>query len=161
MDFLRVIIIRSTTSFGGEVKPSVRCRRFTACKRTLRAWIELVLLVSKIQSGHFSPDCLPDGSGSLIRIEQKTCAVSELVTHYRMHTYRLGKPSGWNPKKEEGFGPPRALTPWNKKNCLLNFVHRLDKILKFKITTFRNLVLLPSSDEGSGDTYWDGSLRPS
>jgi hypothetical protein len=29
--FLRVIKIRSTTSFGGEVKPSVPCRRFTAC----------------------------------------------------------------------------------------------------------------------------------
>jgi hypothetical protein len=35
---LAVIKIRSTTSFGGEVKPSVPCRRFTACKRTLRAW---------------------------------------------------------------------------------------------------------------------------
>jgi hypothetical protein len=35
--FLRVIKIRSTTSFGGEVKPSVPCCRFTACKRTLRA----------------------------------------------------------------------------------------------------------------------------
>jgi hypothetical protein len=35
--FLRVIKIRSTTSFGGEVKPSVPCRRFTACKRTLQA----------------------------------------------------------------------------------------------------------------------------
>jgi hypothetical protein len=35
--FLRVIKIRSTTSFGGEVKPSVPCRRFTECKRTLRA----------------------------------------------------------------------------------------------------------------------------
>jgi hypothetical protein len=34
--FLRVIKIRSTTSFGGEVKPSVPCRRFTACNRTLR-----------------------------------------------------------------------------------------------------------------------------
>jgi hypothetical protein len=34
--YLRVIEIRSTTSFGGEVKPSVP-RRFTACKRTLRA----------------------------------------------------------------------------------------------------------------------------
>jgi hypothetical protein len=29
--------IRSTPSFGGEVKPSVPCRRFTACKITLRA----------------------------------------------------------------------------------------------------------------------------
>jgi hypothetical protein len=28
---------RSTTSFGGEVQPSVPCRRFTTCKRTLRA----------------------------------------------------------------------------------------------------------------------------
>jgi hypothetical protein len=35
--FLTVIKIRSTTSFGGEVKPpSVPCRRFMACKRTLR-----------------------------------------------------------------------------------------------------------------------------
>jgi hypothetical protein len=41
--FLRVIKIRSTTSFGGEVKPSVPCRRFTACKRTLRALIEMFL----------------------------------------------------------------------------------------------------------------------
>jgi hypothetical protein len=32
---LRVITIRGTTSFGGEVKPSVPCHRFTACKKTL------------------------------------------------------------------------------------------------------------------------------
>ena len=32
--------ILSTPSFGGEVKPSVPCRRFTACKRYLMAWIE-------------------------------------------------------------------------------------------------------------------------
>jgi hypothetical protein len=38
---LRVIKIRSATSFGREVKPSVPCLRFTACKRTLRAWIEM------------------------------------------------------------------------------------------------------------------------
>jgi hypothetical protein len=35
--YLRVIKIRSTISFGGEVKSSVPCRGFTACKRTLRA----------------------------------------------------------------------------------------------------------------------------
>jgi hypothetical protein len=29
--------IHSMPSFGGEVKPLVPCRRFTACKRTLRA----------------------------------------------------------------------------------------------------------------------------
>jgi hypothetical protein len=28
--------ILSTTSFGGEVKPSVPCRRFAACKRSLK-----------------------------------------------------------------------------------------------------------------------------
>ena len=33
--FLRAKIILSTPSFGGEVAPSVPCRRFTACKRTL------------------------------------------------------------------------------------------------------------------------------
>jgi hypothetical protein len=35
--FLRAIKICSTTSFGGEVKPSVPCHRFMACKRTLQA----------------------------------------------------------------------------------------------------------------------------
>ena len=29
--------ILSTPSFGGEVKPSVPCRRFAACKRSLMA----------------------------------------------------------------------------------------------------------------------------
>ena len=29
--------ILSTPSFGGEVKPSLPCRRFTACKRLLNA----------------------------------------------------------------------------------------------------------------------------
>jgi hypothetical protein len=40
-------------------------------------------------------------------------------------------------------------------NCVLDFVHRPDKIRKYKITTFRKLVLLPSSGEGRGDTYLD------
>jgi hypothetical protein len=34
---LRAIKILSTTPFGGEVKPSVSCHKFTACYRTLRA----------------------------------------------------------------------------------------------------------------------------
>jgi hypothetical protein len=45
--------IRGTTSFGGEVKSSVPCRRFTACKRTLRAWKRC--FVSKIKRSCFSP----------------------------------------------------------------------------------------------------------
>jgi hypothetical protein len=31
--------ILSTPSFGGEVKPSVLCRRFAACKRSLNVTI--------------------------------------------------------------------------------------------------------------------------
>jgi hypothetical protein len=50
---LRVMHIHSTTSFVGEVKPSVTCRRFTTCKRTLRAWKRC--LVSKIQRPCFLP----------------------------------------------------------------------------------------------------------
>jgi hypothetical protein len=53
--FLGVIKIRSTTSFGGDVKSSVPCRRFTACKRTLRAWKDA--LQAKF-SGHVSHPCL-------------------------------------------------------------------------------------------------------
>ena len=34
--------IPSTPSFGGEVKPSVPCRRFTACKRSLNG-VEVVI----------------------------------------------------------------------------------------------------------------------
>ena len=35
--------ILSTPSFGGEVKPSVQCRRFEACKRSLKkAWKSLL-----------------------------------------------------------------------------------------------------------------------
>jgi hypothetical protein len=32
--------ILSTTSFWGEVKPSIPCRRFAACKWSIMAWIE-------------------------------------------------------------------------------------------------------------------------
>ena len=35
--FFRAKKILSMPSFGGEVKPSVPCRRFTACKRSMNA----------------------------------------------------------------------------------------------------------------------------
>ena len=38
--FLRAKKILSTLSFGGEVKPSVPCRRFAACKRSLEVEVE-------------------------------------------------------------------------------------------------------------------------
>jgi hypothetical protein len=37
-DFLRAIKVSSTASFGGQVKPSAPCRRFTACWSNLRVW---------------------------------------------------------------------------------------------------------------------------
>jgi hypothetical protein len=42
--FLRVKKILSMPSFGGEVKPSVPCRRFVACKRSLNG-VEVVISV--------------------------------------------------------------------------------------------------------------------
>ena len=46
--------ILSTPSFGGEVKPSVSCRRFTACKRTLECIVEVGISRQNYQSS-FSP----------------------------------------------------------------------------------------------------------
>ena len=48
--------ILSTPSFGGEVKPSVPCRRFTACKRSLN--LPGSRNLGKI-TGHFSPTIPP------------------------------------------------------------------------------------------------------
>jgi hypothetical protein len=47
-----------------------------------------------------------------------------------------------------------------RTNWLVDFVHRPDKILKYNInvTTFRKLVLLPSSVVGRGNTNSDGSF---
>ena len=42
----------STPSFGGEVKPSVPCRRFAACKRSLN--LRGSRNLSKITTGHLS-----------------------------------------------------------------------------------------------------------
>jgi hypothetical protein len=33
--------IHSMPSFGGEVKPSAKCRRFAACKKTLAIYVEV------------------------------------------------------------------------------------------------------------------------
>ena len=44
--------ILSTPSFGGEVKPSVPCRRFAACKRSLNLCVSRNL--GKITTGHLS-----------------------------------------------------------------------------------------------------------
>ena len=46
--------ILSTPSFGGEVKPSVPCRRFTAGKRTLECIVEVGISRQNYQSS-FSP----------------------------------------------------------------------------------------------------------
>jgi hypothetical protein len=57
---------------------------------------------------------------------------------------------------ENGFYNPHTDL---RTSCLLDFVHRPDKIQKHKIKTFRKLVLLPSSGDGRGDTYSDGPFR--
>ena len=51
--FLRAKNILSTPSFGGEVKPSVPCRRFAACKRSLELRGSRIL--GQNLSEHFSP----------------------------------------------------------------------------------------------------------
>jgi hypothetical protein len=75
------------------------------------------MLVSKIESGHFSPkspDCLPDVSGSLIRIEQKLVrSVSRSLTTECTLTDQENLRD--EIPKEGGFGPPRAVTPWKEK----------------------------------------------
>jgi hypothetical protein len=50
--------ILSTPSFGSEVKPSVPCRRFTACKRSPECYVEVGHLQAKF-IGHFSSTYLP------------------------------------------------------------------------------------------------------
>jgi hypothetical protein len=61
--FLRAIKI-ARTSFGGEVKPSVPCRRFTACKRTLHSMSEMLCRPNFLTCfSPASPASLPDGSG--------------------------------------------------------------------------------------------------
>jgi hypothetical protein len=62
--FLRVITIRSTTSFGEEVKPLVPCRWFTACKRTIRSWKKMLCKQNSVAMflTHVSPASLVDGS---------------------------------------------------------------------------------------------------
>jgi hypothetical protein len=68
--FLRVIKICSMTSFGGEVKSSVPCRRFTAWKN----FTSMEKMLCKQNSvamflTHVSPASLLDGSSRCIRIE--------------------------------------------------------------------------------------------
>jgi hypothetical protein len=63
--FLCVIKVRST-SFGGEVKPSFPCHRFTACKRAPQSMSEMLCLQNFYRTLFLtgdSPASLPDGSG--------------------------------------------------------------------------------------------------
>ena len=50
--------ILSAPSFGGEVKPSVPCRRFAACKRSLKCSVEVVHLRQNCRPC-FSPAVVP------------------------------------------------------------------------------------------------------
>jgi hypothetical protein len=106
--FLSVIKIRSTTSFGGEVKSSVPCRRFTACKRTLRAWIEPVMSVSKIQAAISHPSLLTACQMALAVSSGSSKNLCGQWTGHSLQNAHLPtrKPSGWNPKKKEALAHP-------------------------------------------------------
>jgi hypothetical protein len=81
----------------------VCCRRFTACKRTLRAWIEMFRKQNSTPISH--PDCLPDGSGGHIRIDRRAARpVVQSPTATNAHepvTSARG-----------GLSPYRAVEPW-------------------------------------------------
>ena len=59
--------ILSTPSFGGEVKPSVPCRRFTACKRFLNATWKSVISgkIHRPFLGHIVPTLATRISGEM------------------------------------------------------------------------------------------------
>ena len=61
--FLRAKKILSTPSFGGEVKPSVPCRRFAACKRSLNG--VQVVISAKLTGQHSRPQFPLPPLGSL------------------------------------------------------------------------------------------------
>jgi hypothetical protein len=115
--FLRVIKIRSTTSVGGEVKPSVPCRRFTACKRTLRAWIEM------FRKQNSTAICHPS-----------------LLTAVTSGLSWTARPVGWSPNchicadqvtsERGGPSPYRAVEPWLL--LLLLYKNKVWKIILIK-----------------------------
>jgi hypothetical protein len=72
--------------------------------------------VSKIQSGHFSP------KSPALAVSSKHHHLSKnLCGQWAGHSLQnahlpTGKTFGMKSQKEGGFGPPRAVTPWKKKN---------------------------------------------
>jgi hypothetical protein len=138
---LRPIKIRSTPSFGGEVKPSVPCRKiFAACQRTIRSMNKDTLLG---QINHFIRQflllCNKVTVGRIARV-----LVEESVFHchiipplfstliYNMGDKQLAR---WWPKFRDKVSPHRHdddnhhLLPWNrillKKTTLVQEIPRL------------------------------------
>jgi hypothetical protein len=142
-----VIKIRSTTSFGGEVKPSVPCRRFTACKRTLRAWIEPVVLASKIQAVISHPSLLT----AYIRIDRTAARpVGRSPTATNAHdsvTSERGGPS-----------PYRAVEPWLLLYIIIkNWKSaRLSKATWFSFVHFINNTTVRKLDTVTSAGDWTG-----
>jgi hypothetical protein len=72
--------ILSMPSFGGEVKPSVPCRRFVACKRPF-IWCGTCQMTTKFTS-HFSPTVLPfPARGLLRRCRRRGCSTSGGISY--------------------------------------------------------------------------------
>jgi hypothetical protein len=86
-------------------KPSVACRRFTACKRT---WIELVVSVSKIQAVISHPSFL---NACQMALAVSSGSSKNLCGQWAGHSLQNAhlptrKPSGWNPKRRRLWPTP-------------------------------------------------------
>ena len=82
--------ILSTPSFGGEVKPSVPCRRFTACKRSLNVTWKLGIF--RQNSSAISRPC-SSTFGCWIswrRLVAKVGTFEKKKVHKHLHLWRLG-----------------------------------------------------------------------
>jgi hypothetical protein len=94
--FLRAIKIHSVTSFRGEVKPLVLCRRFITCKRALQVWkrcflgkiqlpcfcahVSLALLLDD-SAGKNSQKALADESGVIRNCARQWACHPLLIRH--------------------------------------------------------------------------------
>jgi len=75
----RIFRANSTPSFGGEVKPTVPCRRFTACERSLN--LRGSRNLDKITNGHLSrPQFHLSLLGSLASLRTQRHVVAKVGT---------------------------------------------------------------------------------
>jgi len=150
--------ILSTPSFGGEVKPSVPCRKFTARKRTqkwsgnlhfrqnsrrflahsstFRCWGSLASFQAQGTPGGGSWNVLitgPPGWGFDESLEKPSCwEYSTIVEQAKTH-------EGWNADWRSSLREHRVLFLWSlflKKNFILLYLRWIKSISRNKSNTF-------------------------